>query len=113
MFIRDSYQPAFNTAINENDKYSLTAEAFCQYQHNKEAILLDVRDKNEHDAFNLGGLHVPLNELKQRLDELPSNKKIVTYCQSGVRSSAATQLLRQANLDSMSVKGGIAEIISQ
>ncbi|MEE3240310.1 MAG: HesA/MoeB/ThiF family protein [Pseudomonadota bacterium] len=107
------YQPECNTARNENDKYSLTAEAFYQYQYNKEAVLLDVRDKNEHDAFNLGGLHVPLNELKQRLDELPSNKKIVAYCQSGVRSSAATQLLRQANLDAISVKGGIAEIISQ
>ena len=50
------YQPECNTARNENDKYSLTAEAFYQYQYNKEAVLLDVRDKNEHDAFNLGGL---------------------------------------------------------
>lgn len=107
------YQPACNSARNENDKYSLTAEAFYQHQHNKEVVLLDVRDKNEHDAFNLGGLHVPLTELEQRLDELPSNKKIVAYCQSGVRSSAAAQLLRQANLDAMSVNGGIAEIISQ
>ena len=107
------YQPPCKTARNENDKYSLTVEAFYQHQHNKEVVLLDVRDKNEHDAFNLGGLHVPLAELKQRLDELPSNKKIVAYCQSGVRSSAAAQLLRQANLDAMSVNGGIAEIISQ
>ena len=102
-----------NTARNENDKFSLTAEEFYQHQHNKEVLLLDVRDKNEHDAFNLGGLHIPLNELEQRVNELPSNKKIIIYCQSGVRSIAAAQLLRQANLDAISGNGGIAEIISR
>lgn len=107
------YQPACHTVRNEHDKYSLTAEEFNQHQCSKKFFLIDVRDKNEHDAFNLGGLHVPLNELEQRLDELPSNQKIIVYCQSGVRSTAAVQLLRQANLDAMSVNGGIAEIISQ
>ena len=107
------YQPACHTVRNEHDKYSLAAQEFNQHQRSKEVVLLDVRDKNEHDAFNLGGLHVPLNELEQRLDELPSNQKIIVYCQSGVRSTAAVQLLRQANLDVMSVNGGIAEIISQ
>ena len=107
------YQPVCNTAKNENEKYSLTAEEFHQHQHKKEVFLLDVRDKNEHDAFNLGGLHIPLKELEQRKNELPSNKKIIIYCQSGIRSSTAAQFLRQTNLDAMSVFGGIAEIISK
>ena len=107
------YQLAENSAENTKDKHSIAVKAFNQYQHSKEVCLLDVRDESEHDAFNLGGIHIPLDKLDQRIDELPDNKKIIVYCQSGVRSSTAAQLLRQSNLDALSVNGGIAEIISQ
>ena len=59
-------------------------------------ILLDVRDKNEVEIlkFNLEILgietiHIPINELSDRLSELPENKQIACFCSSGTRSAWA------------------------
>jgi adenylyltransferase/sulfurtransferase len=60
------------------------------------ALLLDVRTRQEHEAKNIGGKLIPLAELEQRLHELDSSVPIVVYCQTGKRSFQAFNILKAA-----------------
>ncbi|PCI31332.1 MAG: dinucleotide-utilizing protein [Flavobacteriaceae bacterium] len=76
---------------------------------NKESyVLLDVRTKEERTAFNIGGIHIPLNVLEQRFDEIKTDKEIVVYCKSGLRSKKAIRLLQELELKNVliNLKGG-------
>ncbi|MZH02033.1 MAG: CoA-disulfide reductase [Nitrospinae bacterium] len=57
-------------------------------------ILLDVRDDDEREeGYIPGSSHIPLHELRQRLSELPKDREIVVYCQTGQRSYFACRQL--------------------
>lgn len=73
------------------------------------ATVLDVRGRTEWDAGHIGGaLHVPLGDLRQRLDELPATPLLV-HCQSGARSALATSVLhRLGRTDAVNIVGGFA-----
>jgi rhodanese-related sulfurtransferase len=75
---------------------------------NADFFLLDVRDKWEHDAENLGGHLIPLTELPERLQELNPNQSIIVHCQMGGRSSRAVAfLLENGFSDVKNLRGGI------
>jgi NADPH-dependent 2,4-dienoyl-CoA reductase/sulfur reductase-like enzyme/rhodanese-related sulfurtransferase len=75
-------------------------------------LLLDVRDPDELTSLGKlpGAINIPLAELRDRLGELPRDKRIVAYCQKGQRGYLAACLLlgngfeRVANL-----RGGFAQ----
>jgi len=57
-------------------------------------LLLDVRRSDERaQGFIPGSVHIPLDELRQRLSELPRDREIIAYCQSGQRSYIAARIL--------------------
>ena len=59
-------------------------------------FLLDVRQPHEWDIVNLepdGAVMIPLAELPDRLDEIPTDREIVVYCRTGARSASAAQML--------------------
>jgi NADPH-dependent 2,4-dienoyl-CoA reductase/sulfur reductase-like enzyme/rhodanese-related sulfurtransferase len=59
-------------------------------------LLLDVRTAEERQAGHIpGSVHIPLHQLRDRLGELPKDREIVVYCQSGQRSYFASRLLVQ------------------
>jgi rhodanese-related sulfurtransferase len=59
-------------------------------------LLLDVRRPDERArGFIPGSMHIPLDELRQRLSELPRDREIIAYCQSGQRSYNAARMLSQ------------------
>ena len=59
-------------------------------------VLLDVRRAEERaKGFIPGSIHIPLDELRARLDELPSDREVIAHCQTGQRSYYACRLLRQ------------------
>ena len=46
-----------------------------------EAVLVDIRFSEEQQVWSFSfAVHIPLNELPQRLDELPKDKLIITAC---------------------------------
>ena len=59
-----------------------------------EIYLVDVRETYEFEDYNIGGINIPLYELKDRIEELPQGKKLIFCCQTGQRSKMAIQLLK-------------------
>ncbi len=59
-------------------------------------VLLDVRRPDERaKGFIPGSLHIPLDELRARMNELQRDKEIIVHCQSGQRSYFACRILSQ------------------
>ena len=57
---------------------------------------LDVRRSDERErGFIPGSAHIPLDELRQRLSELPRDRELILYCLSGQRSYIAARILSQ------------------
>lgn len=56
-------------------------------------VLIDVRQLDEYERANLGGLLIPLAELVGQLQLIPTDCPVVVHCQSGGRSRRAVELL--------------------
>ncbi|MGE4594748.1 MAG: rhodanese-like domain-containing protein [Gammaproteobacteria bacterium] len=74
----------------------------------EDLIILDIReDKERVSGFINSATHIPMGEVKGKLDTLDKNKKILTYCKSGVRSKTTAELLCKNQFDHVySLKGG-------
>ena len=73
-------------------------------------VLLDVRTREEHAQSNLGGIHIPLAELTDRIEELSAYQSfpIIAYCASGVRSEQAMMILSNNGYSgALSLAGGL------
>lgn len=69
-------------------------------------MLLDVRNKTEFASGHVPGAHqLSGGRVLWHLDELPERGTIVSYCQSGVRSSVAASALRRAGYDVAEMEG--------
>jgi len=71
--------------------------------------LIDVRSEEEHEAHNIGGLLIPLEELLRRSKEIELHKPVVFYCRKGIRSQIAIQRLLEnfPEADFYNLEGGI------
>ncbi|RMD72175.1 MAG: rhodanese-like domain-containing protein [Chloroflexi bacterium] len=76
---------------------------------NENFFLLDVRTPQEfvQDGRIAQSTLIPLQELEQRLSELPTDKPVVCICRSGNRSAAACDLLRSRGFEAINVAGGM------
>lgn len=72
------------------------------------AAFIDVRTPEEHNLQALpGSLNIPLEELRDRLKEIPANNKIIIYCSQGKKSYFAWRMLSQIGYDNIqSLSGG-------
>ena len=69
--------------------------------------LLDTRTAVEHARGGIeGALHVPVDELREHLDELPRDKRLLVFCASGLRSYVACRILSQHGFACANVAGG-------
>lgn len=72
-----------------------------------DVTLLDTRTLKEVSyGMAKGFIHIPLDELRNRLNELDKNKKVYVMCQSGLRSYLATRILSQNGFDAYNFSGG-------
>jgi rhodanese-related sulfurtransferase len=72
-------------------------------------LLLDVRRHDEVAICSLAGsVHLPMDELQDRLAELDPENETVVYCHHGVRSLSVTVFLRNQGFRNVSsLSGGI------
>lgn len=102
------YAPPFGSAKDPVNLAGMTARnvlsgAVAQVQWDEVAgldpettLILDVRGADERAAgFIPGSVHLPMNELRKRVGEVPPDREIVAYCASGLRSYVAARFLMQ------------------
>lgn len=70
-------------------------------------FLLDVRSEREFAAGHIpGATNISLETLRERVSELPRQRKIVAYCQVGQRGYMATRILNQRGFAAGNLSGG-------
>jgi len=71
------------------------------------ATLLDVRTEGEYRRGYLNGFHnIPLDDLREHLDDLDRGKPVYVNCQTGLRSYLACRLLTQYGFSCSHLSGG-------
>jgi rhodanese-related sulfurtransferase len=72
-------------------------------------VLLDVRQDWETKLCRLeNSIHIPIEEIEFRVDELNPDDEIVVYCHQGVRSAAVANYLRGLGFRSVkNLEGGL------
>ncbi|MFL0266903.1 CoA-disulfide reductase [Candidatus Clostridium radicumherbarum] len=90
----------------------ITPEEFLNY--NKEStILLDVRTEMEYNNGHIeGALNIPVDNLRERLNELDKDKEIIEYCQVGLRGYVAARILSEHGYRVKNVTGGYKSLSS-
>jgi CoA-disulfide reductase len=84
----------------------MTYEALEDYDK-ENSILLDVRTEMEYNNGHIeGAVNIPVDELRERLDELDKNKEILEYCQVGLRGYIANRILNQNGFKVKNLTGG-------
>jgi phage shock protein E len=78
-------------------------------QGRDDVLILDVREQSEYDAGHIPGVTlIPLNDVPNRLSEIPKDKPVIVTCRSGNRSGQATDFLRQQGYTNVhNMTGGI------
>ncbi len=70
-------------------------------------LVLDVREPHEFERGHIpGAVNLPLGQLRSRLAELPTDRKLLVYCQVGQRAYYATRLLAQRGFAPALLSGG-------
>ncbi|PMG42189.1 FAD-dependent oxidoreductase [Shewanella sp. 10N.286.52.B9] len=71
-------------------------------------LLLDVRNPGELEAGGCiaGAINIPVDQLRQRMSELPKDKEIVIYCQVGLRGNVAYRQLVNNGFKARNLIGG-------
>jgi rhodanese-related sulfurtransferase len=75
----------------------------------KGVLLLDVREPYERDLARIEpSIHVPMNDVPQRLPEIPRDRTLVVYCHGGARSAMIAGFLESRGYTRVAnLKGGI------
>ena len=76
-----------------------------------DVFLIDVREQWEYDEKHIPGVTlIPMNEVPNRLDEIPTDKEVILTCRSGNRSGQVTDYLRANGFDNVhNMEGGIVD----
>ncbi len=69
-------------------------------------VLIDVREAWERELYNIGGLHIPMDELFKKAAELPRDKEVILYCEKGIRSVIAIQRLEAQGFSNLTNLAG-------
>ena len=60
-----------------------------------EHMLLDIREPYEREVSHIDGVHIPMEDIVERLTDIPEDIPVVVHCRSGARSAAVTRALTQ------------------
>lgn len=91
---------------------NISAQEVCKRKaQNEELHLLDVREPDEHAAFNIGGILMPLgNIMSMQTDDIAEwqNEEVICYCRSGMRSMQAAMMLESLGFTNVkNMTGGV------
>jgi len=115
-----SYAPQFGSAKDPINMAGFVASGMLRGEHpqvdveavlsapdGKRPFLLDVRTPEEFAKGNIpGAISIPVDELRSRIIDLPRDKEVAVYCQSGQRAYFATRILQQNGFKAANIGGG-------
>jgi NADPH-dependent 2,4-dienoyl-CoA reductase/sulfur reductase-like enzyme/rhodanese-related sulfurtransferase len=114
-----AYAPPYSSAKDPINMAGFVAENILQGRLNlyywdqfnqitKDDLLIDVRTKEEFEAGHIeNALNIPVDDLRDRINEIDPNKKIYTYCRAGLRGYLAQRILNQNGYNSIvNLSGG-------
>lgn len=77
-------------------------------------FVLDVRGINERNQAKIkGSVHIPLGELSARLDQIPTDRRIVVHCAAGGRSPISYSILKNGGIDDVLELAGGIELVKK
>ncbi len=96
-------------------QHKIEPAAFMEKWARGEAVLLDVRDEAETEYISFPfAIHIPINQLPDRLDELPRDKLIATFCSGGDRANVAFAYLHTHGFDNVRIiRAGYANLFPE
>jgi len=69
--------------------------------------LIDVRQPDEYEAGHVpGAVLIPLAEVPERIEEVPTDGAVYIICETGSRSARAAEYLQRNGIDAVNVVGG-------
>ena len=98
-----------NSIINEIDGLvkNVTWQEVEGLKKKENYCILDVRTNMEYETGAYENvIHIPLDDLRNRLDELDKSKKYLVYCRTGLRSYIACRILIQNGFEVQNITGG-------
>jgi len=118
--IEHAYAPPFSSAkdpvnmagfVAQNileDKVKVVQWHDIQHLDPEKEILVDVRTVEEFSLAHIdGAINIPVDNLRERLHELPSGKSIIIYCAVGLRGYLACRILKQNHFSNVwNLSGG-------
>ena len=85
-------------------QHKVTPAQFFDRQQSQGAVLLDLRSHEEVGQLALlFALHIPINELPSRWQELPTDRLVATFCSSVTRAVVAWVYLQLRGLDKVRI----------
>jgi rhodanese-related sulfurtransferase len=82
-------------------------EVMARFDRGEDVYLLDVREPDEVAEWAYPvGVHIPMGQLGERLDELPTDRTIVVACAAGSRSAVVAAALSERGWTAESLAGG-------
>lgn len=85
-------------------QHKITPAQFFELQASEGAVLLDLRSPEEAGCLALPfALHIPINELPSRWQELPTDRLVATFCSSVTRAVVAWVYLCLRGLDNVRI----------
>lgn len=114
-----AYAPPYSSANDPIHMAGFFAENLldfgCGYAHIRELDdldltknqILDIRDEFEYDMGTLeGAINLPLNQMRERLDDLDKSKPVYAFCKTGVRGYYAARILVENGFEVYNVLDG-------
>lgn len=107
---RESFKEKYNKAKIEEISFELVLEEI----NNDDVLFLDVRNEGELPKISLKNqVQIPLINLEKEIEKLDGNQKIYVFCQSGIRSKIAVELLQKHQFKNVKSVAGGALVVKQ
>jgi rhodanese-related sulfurtransferase len=88
---------------------TVSVDTVADIKERDDVVVLDVREQWEYDAGHIPGVTlIPLAEVPDRVNEIPTDKTVIVTCRTGNRSGQATDYLRALGYENVhNMDGGI------
>lgn len=98
-----------NSIVNQIDGLvdTVTWQEVKELKEKEEYCILDVRANAEYERGTYkNSIHIPLDEIRNRISELDKSKEYLVYCRTGLRSYIACRILLQNRFKAKNITGG-------